>query len=198
MCGTNRRSAAGSAPRFYWEQPSAGRFRVGIGCAARVTVQGPDRFAAADAAADEVFSRISWEGAGPRVAHLLGGFAFAPSRVGAPLWRGFPDGEMRLPELTYWREGDRYARDVCPTSRWANLLPRALALGHPVRGVVEIGNGGPEPYVARVEQILEAIRAGRLQKVVLARAVHVTAGSPIDPVAWLVARGIRVAARPAD
>jgi isochorismate synthase len=60
-------------------------------------------------------------------------------------------------------------------------------LGHPVRGPAEIGNGGPDAYVARVQRALADIRAGVLQKVVLARAVHVTARSAIDPVAWLVA-----------
>jgi isochorismate synthase len=180
-------AAADSAPRFYWEQPAAGRFRVGIGAAARVTVAGAGRFRAAEAGAQDLFAQLAWDGPGPRIGHLLGGFAFAP--VGRPngLWRGFPGGELRLPELAYWRDGGPCVRDTCAGSRWANLRPRALALGHPVRGVVEIGNGGPEPYVGRVERILDAIREGRLQKVVLAREVHVSAGSPIDPVAWLVA-----------
>ena len=87
----------------------------------------------------------------------------------------------------YSREGDRYTRDVCSGSRWASVEPRRLQLGHPVRGVVEFGNGGPDDYVGRVERALAEIRSGRLQKVVLARAVHVTARSAIDPVAWLVA-----------
>jgi isochorismate synthase len=56
-----------------------------------------------------------------------------------------------------------------------------------VRGVVEIGNGGREDYVRQVQRILDEIHAGQLQKIVLVRAVHVTAGSDIDAVAWLVA-----------
>ena len=95
--------------------------------------------------------------------------------------------DVVVPELVYSREGDRYARDVCRGSRWASVQPRALPLGHPVRGVVEFGNGGPDAYVGRVEHALAEIQSGRLQKVVLARAVHVTARSAIDPVAWLVA-----------
>ena len=71
--------------------------------------------------------------------------------------------------VAYWREQDRYVRDARVGSHWADLRPRPLSLGHPVRGVVEIGNGGPEPYVACVERILDGIRAGDLQKVVLAR-----------------------------
>jgi len=180
-------AAAGSAPRFYWEQPAAGRYRVGVGSAARLVVAGAQRFLDAEAGAQELCSRIAWEGPGPRIAHLLGGFAFAPATKAGGLWQGFPDGELRLPELAYWREGDRSVRDVCTGSRWDGLSPRALALGQPVRGVVEIGNGGPEPYVERVQRILEGIRAGQLRKVVLAREVHVTARAPIDPVAWLVA-----------
>ncbi len=180
-------AAAGAAPRFYWEQPAAGRFRVGVGCAARLTVRGHERFHAADELARETFGRIGWEGPGPRISHLLGGFAFAPAQSANGLWQGFPDGELRLPELVYWREQDRYVRDARVGSHWADLRPRPLSLGHPVRGVVEIGNGGPEPYVARVERILDGIRAGDLQKVVLTREVHITAGSPIDAVAWLVA-----------
>jgi len=180
-------AAAGTAPRFYWEQPAAQRFRVGVGSAARVTVAGPDRFGRAQAGADEIFGRLDWQGPGPRIGHLLGGFSFTPARRETELWRGFPDGELWLPELAYWREGDRYVRDARLGSRWEGLQPRPLMLGHPVRGPAEIGNGGPDAYVARVQRALDDIRAGVLQKVVLARAVHVTARSAIDPVAWLVA-----------
>ena len=180
-------AAAGFAPRFYWEQPATQRFRVGIGCVERVTVTGPGRFHAAETGARELFERIAWEGAGPRIGHLVGGFAFSSTPSSTGLWRGFADGELRLPELVYSREGDRYARDVCRGSRWTSVQPRALTLGHPVRGVVEFGNGGPDAYIGRVERALAEIQSGRLQKVVLARAVQVTARSAIDPVAWLVA-----------
>lgn len=180
-------AAAGSAPRFYWEQPAARRFRVGVGSAERLSVAGARRFADADAAARELFARIVWEGSGPRIAQLVGGFAFAPGPDDDGLWRGFPDGELRLPDLAYWREADGFVRHTRRGSAWSALQVRPLALGQPVRGVVEFTNGGPEPYVERVQRALDGIRAGRLQKVVLARAAHVTARSAIDAVAWLVA-----------
>jgi isochorismate synthase len=179
-------AAAGAAPRFYWEQPAAERFCVGVGAAARVSVRGANRFQRADAEARNVFESVTWQGPGPRLGHLVGGFAFTPGS-GGQLWQGFPDGELRLPEIVYWRDGDRYVRDACLGSPWEALQPRPLSLGHPVRGRAEMSNGGPEPYVARVERALEGIRAGVLDKVVVARAVHVTAGTSIDPVAWLVA-----------
>ena len=172
-------AAAGTAPRFYWEQPAAERFCVGIGCAARISVHGVDRFEQAEAAAREVFGSMTWQGAGPRLGHLVGGFAFAPGIGSGNVWQGFPDGELRLPELVYWRDGERYVRDACIGSRWADLQPRPLALGQPVRGPAEIGNGGPDPYVERVQRALAGIRAGELDKVVIARAVHVTSRSPI-------------------
>lgn len=180
-------AAAGMAPRFYWEQPTAQRFRVGIGHASRITASGDGRFREAGAAASALFSSLQWEGGGPRVAQLLGGFAFSADPSAGALWRGFPAGELRLPELCYWREGDHYVRDVVSASRWTTLEPPPLPLGHPVRGAAEIGNGGPEAYAAHVEQAIREIRAGALEKVVLTRAVHVTARSAIDPVAWLVA-----------
>src|SRR5512139_2793835 len=150
-------AAAESAPRFYWEQPAAGRFRVGIGAAARLTAAGPSRFKDIDAAARELFAAIGWEGAGPRIAQLFGGFAFSPTPRANDLWRGFPSGELRLPELFYSSDGNGCAQALLSGSRWATLRPRPLALGHPVRGVVEIGNGGPDPYVGRVRRILEGI-----------------------------------------
>jgi isochorismate synthase len=180
-------AAAGTAPRFLWEQPSAGRYRVGVGCAARLASAGVGRFREAGIAAQELFDTIRWEGEGARVAHLLGGFSFAPSRAQGGLWQGFPDGELRLPEVAYWSDGDRSTCVSRSGSAWLNLRPRPVALGHPVRGVVEIGNGGRESYVGQVQRAIDDIRAGLLQKVVLAREVHVTAGSDIDPIAWLVA-----------
>jgi salicylate biosynthesis isochorismate synthase len=180
-------AAAGSAARFYWEQPSARRFRVGIGCAARVSVEGKGRFGQADAEARALFDRIAWEGPGPRIAQLLGGFAFAPGMEASGPWRGFPDGQLTLPELTCWREKDTYVRNSLCGSAWADLRPRPLALGRAASGVVEFANGGLERYAQRVQLALDGIRSGRLEKVVVARDAHITAGSAIDPVVWLVA-----------
>ncbi|HET7204247.1 MAG TPA: isochorismate synthase [Steroidobacteraceae bacterium] len=180
-------AAAAGTSRFYWEQPAAKRFRVGVGCAARVTVAGHARFREADVTARQIFAGLRWEGPGPRLGHLVGGFAFAPDGDGHGIWNGFPDGELQLPELVYWREGDEYVRDACLDSRWATLQPRPLALGQPVHGLAEIGNGGSDIYVERVQHAIDAIHAGSFDKVVVAREVHVEAGASIDPVAWLVA-----------
>lgn len=179
-------AAAGDAPRFYWEQPAAGRFRVGVGSAQRITGQGPSRFGATEAGAQALFERIAWQGAGPRVASLVGGFAFAPANSGAP-WQGFADAELRLPELLIARDGDACSRTVMAGSALSGMPLRALAMGRPVHGVAEFSGERPEGYLARVHAALTEIHAGRFSKVVVARAAHVAARSPIDVVAWLVA-----------
>jgi isochorismate synthase len=180
-------AAAGHAPRYYWEQPAAGSFRVGVGCAASLAVEGSARFAKAESGARALLARIDWEGAGPRVGHLVGGFAFAPNAGAAAPWQGFPDGELRLPELVYAREGTRYSRDVRRGSKWTVLQPRPLGLLQPVSGAAEITSEEPTRYVERVQRALGEIYAGRLQKLVIARTASVTARVSIDPVAWLVA-----------
>lgn len=180
-------AAAGGAARFYWEQPTSRRFRVGVGCAARITVEGTDRFRQAEAGARSLFERITWEGQGPPIAQLLGGFAFAPGMDASGPWRGFPDGQLTLPELVYWSEGGNCFRHAQVGSPWADLKTRPLALGRAASGVVEFTNGGLERYAQRVQLAIDGIRSGRLEKVVVARDAHVTAGSAIDPVVWLVA-----------
>jgi len=180
-------AAAGEAPRFYWEQPTAHCFRVGVGCAASLTVEGPARFKQADAGARTLLDRVAWEGAGPRIGHLVGGFAFAPGTGTAEPWQGFPDGELRLPELVYARDGDRYTRDANRDSLWSTLEPRPLTLGQPVRGAAEFAHEEPARYFERVRRALGEIHAGRLQKVVVTRAAYVTSRHPIDAVSWLVA-----------
>jgi isochorismate synthase len=180
-------AAAGNAARFYWEQPSAQRFRVGVGNAARITARGSDRFAQVNAAAHTLFQRIGWQGDGPQVGQLLGGFAFAPGTDASGPWRGFPDAQLTLPELAFCGENGACFKHALPGSPWADLDPRPLALGRAASGVVEFTNGGLELYTQRVQQAIEGIRSGQLEKVVVARDAHITAGSAIDPVVWLVA-----------
>lgn len=179
-------AAAGAAPRFYWEQPAAGCFRVGVGTAARVTATGPARFAEMESGARALFARIAWEGSGPRVASLVGGFAFSPMRGEAP-WQGFADAELRLPELLYARDGERCARVLLAGSGWSDRTVRALAIGRPVHGVAEFSGEQLGGYAPRVRAALAEIQAGRFSKVVVARAAQAAARSAIDPVAWLVA-----------
>ncbi len=180
-------AAAGQAPRYYWEQPTRGRFVVGLGAAARITTSGATRFTDAEQAARALFARIAWQGQGPRIATLVGGFAFAPSTSDGGDWQGFADAELRLPELLVARDGDRCSRTWQAGSTWSDLQTRPLALGPPVHGVAEFADAQAGAYRLRVERALAGIAAGTFSKVVLARAARATARTPIDAVAWLVA-----------
>ena len=177
-------AAAGSAPRFFWEQPAARRFRVGVGCAARVTSRARARSASRDAA--HANCSIGSPGkARDRASRTARRLCIRADAGSNGLWQGFPDGELRLPEVAYSREGD-VRTGVCRGSRW--LLQPA-----PCRSVIRCVAWSRSATVVRrptwsVSNVSSAeIRGGPLQKVVLARAVHVTARSTIDPVAWLVA-----------
>jgi salicylate biosynthesis isochorismate synthase len=180
-------AAAGRARRFYWEQPTAGRYRVGVGCTERLVARGPDRFVRIEAAAADLFARLAWEGDGPRVAQLVGGFAFSAGGTGAAPWQGFPDAELRLPDLLHARDGDAHWRQACAASAWSGLEIEPPRLGQPVRGSVEINSNDARGYKDCVRRALAEIDAGRIDKVVVARAARIQARSAIDAVAWLFA-----------
>jgi isochorismate synthase len=100
----------------------------------------------------------------------IGGTGIA---MGALPYDGSCDAVLRIPDL----RGDRPPSGVGPELDWAvtGLIPDPL----------------PVEYEAAVEAALAAIEAGDVEKVVLARSLVVTAGSPIDP--RVVARRLREA-----
>jgi salicylate biosynthesis isochorismate synthase len=130
---------------------------------------------------------VTWEGDGPQLAQLVGGFAFAAGSTNAAPWQGFPDGELRLPDLVYAGEGDVHWRQSRLASAWSELDIEPPRLGQPVRGSVEINSNDARTYRDCVRRALAEIDAGRLDKVVIARAARIKARSAIDAVAWLVA-----------
>jgi len=124
---------------------------------------------------------------GPRP-RLWGGFAFAPGAAAGAPWEEFGDAAFVLPRITYWRDGDRAwlqgaamgredaLRSELESARAA--LTRAAAQGEPpaTAAVPEysIAPVDRESWRRQVESILEAIAAGRAQKVVAARCARVT------------------------
>lgn len=170
----------------FWQQPAGGFALVGVGEAVALEPSGAGRIQAArdawrDLLADALVAGD--EGAGPA---LLGGFAFDPERPRSELWRGFPGARLVLPRLLYsvtlagcWRTTsllvDR-ATDVADEERRlaaeSALLERAdaapNAAPNPARQVEARPGAAWRGAVARG---VAAIRAGELEKVVLARAV---------------------------
>ncbi len=176
-------AAAGWAPRFYWEQPAQGTYRVAIGALERVCVQGPDRFARAAEVARSVFARIDGTGLAAGDAALVGGFAFEDAPPGGP-WQGWPAAELRLPAVSVVGRDGQCRRIAAAGQAFAAPLPRPIA---PLRGGVEIDGDNAPAYRARVRAALAEIAAGRAEKLVLARSLRISARRPLDAVAWLAA-----------
>ncbi len=174
---------------FCWEQPSRGLAIAGVGASVTITAAGRDRFARCAAALADVLA------AAPD-AVAVGGFAFRDDeRQGAP-WRGFPSTEWIVPEVALVRRAGR-AQLVATAPHGAAgrsldlILARArTALVRPLEGAdpppAYHAIGSPAVAWRRaVEATLADIAAGRLAKLVLARAAIIRAAAPFDPLRTL-------------
>jgi salicylate biosynthesis isochorismate synthase/menaquinone-specific isochorismate synthase len=127
----------------------------------------------------------------------VGGFAFAPDGGGAPHWQGFAPASLHVPEVALARRGDdvrltlaaRATPDDTPEDLLARLerrlaelrsVPLPLLDPLPTERARVASVMPPEHYEAAVARAVERIRAGELQKLVLAREVAVHAAAPHD------------------
>jgi salicylate biosynthesis isochorismate synthase len=184
-----------------------------LGCVARLDASGgaqerggaaPDaRFTTAAAAWRALASRALCDTPdGPPGAGLVavGGFAFAPAGGAAPHWTGFGAARLAVPELALARRGRDVRMTVAtlaaPDDLPADLVARVerrlagtraqpLPLLDPApAGRFRIASTAPpEHYEAAVGRAVERIRAGALEKIVLAREVAVHAPAPHDAAA---------------
>ena len=190
---------------FAWEQPDRDRFAVAaLGVVHEAVSRGPRRFEelAADCAAvlrDAVATGDADlpAGAGPL---WTGGLSFAPHGGAAPPWSSFPPALLVLPELSLVREGDRTWLTVNAWAgggrdpqveldrvarRLSSLRDEPLPMLDPApSGQSEIRSvAPPSAFEHAVAAAVERIRAGALEKVVLAREVTVTAPAAHDSAA---------------
>jgi isochorismate synthase len=189
---------------FCWEQPDARFALAGVGSAHEVVSRGAGRFDDIGRACAEVSrDRLADEptdlarGAGPV---WVGGFAFAPYAATTPQWSSYPPALAVLPELSIVRAGERcfmtLATLIGGGTDQARLLrrieSRARSLSdaelplldpHPTREAAIRSTRPAEHYEAAVRAARERIRAGELEKTVLAREVVVDAPSAHDPAA---------------
>ncbi|HVE69296.1 MAG TPA: isochorismate synthase [Solirubrobacteraceae bacterium] len=132
----------------------------------------------------------------------VGGFAFAPDGGGSPEWEGFAPASLVVPEVALARRGGEVrltlaalvAPDDTPEEALARVEARAAQLRDVPLPLLDPAPAGrarvtgampPEHYVSAVGRAVERIRAGEMDKVVLAREVVVQAGAPHDPGAIL-------------
>jgi isochorismate synthase len=189
---------------FCFEQPDRGRAALAaLGAVRRLEASGPGRFAEVAAAWRALAgSAVASPVDGPAGSGLVavGGFAFAPEGGAAPHWAGFGAGGLVVPEVALARrEGDvrltltaLAAPDDVPeeladrmAARAASLRERPLPLLDPAPvGRFRIASTAPpEHYEEAVARAVERIRAGVLEKIVLAREVTVHAPAAHDAAA---------------
>jgi salicylate biosynthesis isochorismate synthase/menaquinone-specific isochorismate synthase len=193
-------------PWFAFEQPDRdGAALAGLGCVRAVESAGPGRF---QAVAREwralAAAALADPPDGPSGAGLVavGGFAFAPQGAGAPQWEGFTPASLHVPEIALARRGADVRLTVAALAtpddtadallarieaRLAELHGRPLPLLDPApTGRYRVVSAmPPEHYEGAVARAVERIRAGALQKVVLAREVQVHAPREHEPGAVL-------------
>jgi salicylate biosynthesis isochorismate synthase len=193
---------------FCLEQPDRDAAALaGIGEAVRLEARGAGRFSdvaerwralCADAIGDEAGGV---DGGGPLA---LGGFAFAEQGGSAPHWAGFAPASLVVPDVVLRRRvSDATARvrltlnalaspDDVPDELHLRLRARLRELRQRPLPLLDPSPAGrhqvvsampPEHFEAAVARAVEKIRAGDLQKVVLAREVQVHAPAPYDAAA---------------
>ena len=189
-----------------FEQPDRDGYTVcALGSAATVKSAGPGRSGEAAAACRALAARTiaddpADDPASPPGAGVVftGGFAFAPHGGGTPEWAGFPPAQLVVPEVSFARLGEEARMtvnvgvdgDESPSAlldrarrRLGELRPTRMPLldPDPVERARVAAATPPSHYEEAVRRAVEWIRAGALDKVVLAREVRVHAGAPIDP-----------------
>jgi salicylate biosynthesis isochorismate synthase/menaquinone-specific isochorismate synthase len=191
-------------PWWAMEQPDRDRFALAtLGEVRRIdasTAKPRDRFAAVARGWRELLAdAVADPPEGPRGAGLVatGGFAFAPDGGASPHWAGFAPAALTVPEVALARRGDEVRLTVVAQTtpddvadellaridaRLAELRASPLPLIDPApTGRCRIvGATPPEHYESAVARAVERIRAGELEKVVLAREVQVHAPRPYD------------------
>lgn len=197
---------------FVWEQPDRNGFALGA-MGSVWTVEGvpaQDRFRQAARRCAElmrgaVFERGEQPASGPV---WVGGFAFSGEGGHTPEWRTLPSTVMVLPALSICRQAGSATATVSvacraeddpgsvssrAAARLAAFEPALIPLADPDQvGGMEIESAlPPERYVGAVAEARDRIRAGELEKVVLAREVRVRSSIPFQPAA--VFDGIRSA-----
>jgi salicylate biosynthesis isochorismate synthase/menaquinone-specific isochorismate synthase len=191
---------------FCMEQPDRDGYAVcGLGVSAGVEADGSARFQTAAAACRDVAGRVFADdaaedpdrpaGSGPV---FLGGFAFAHEGGRAPEWGSLAPAQLVMPEVSFAR-GRGEARMTVAVAvdpgdgaeapldrardRVDSLWPAPMPLLDPDPAVrPRVAGAAPAAhYEEAVQRAVERIRAGDLDKVVLAREVRVHASGPIDP-----------------
>jgi isochorismate synthase len=183
--------------------PSRGLAVAGLGAAWSFAAAGPERFTAAATAWRELIASAAIAAdpelpfGGPMAA---AGFAFDPLRPSGGGWNGYADGLLLLPRLVLATDGKRASLTVnglvgpstssitlhlSAARRLRDLIGRTWRVPRVGSGV-QLEDALPAGvWRATVADAVADLRAGHLEKVVLAREVRALTATPFDPAATL-------------
>jgi salicylate biosynthesis isochorismate synthase/menaquinone-specific isochorismate synthase len=185
---------------FCFEQPERDGFALAaLGCAAPLDDRGPGRFARVAGSWRELAAEAVCDDGGPVA---VGGFAFDPLGGRTPPWAGYAPASLQVPEVAIARRGgratltlaavaapgddtDALAERMAARAARLRTAPLPLLDPDPVGRCRVVSAMAPEHYESAVGRAVERIRAGDLDKVVLAREVEVHAPRPHDAAAVL-------------
>jgi salicylate biosynthesis isochorismate synthase/menaquinone-specific isochorismate synthase len=193
-------------PWFCFEQPDRERSAVAaLGAVRTLEASGPGRFAELSRRWQALVARAATEeGPGPPGTGLLaaGGFAFSPDGGGSPCWEGFSPASLIVPEVSLARRAEHATltvnADVGPDDTVDGVLrriedrlrelrraPLPLLDPAPTGAYAVRSTMPPTHYEEAVARAVQRIKAGELEKIVLAREVEVHAPVAHDPAAVL-------------
>lgn len=194
-------AAAACDVRTFWEQPERGVALAGAGTAFAINSEGRTRFAVAGEAFARMAARaISAAGGGadPLGPLAVGGFAFDPSRPRSEEWTAFPDGLLIVPRVLLRIVGGRatlsiaalvdpgaLVEDVAAAMaadgrRWSGLPGMVPICVDPPPPVTRREAPPPAEWKRSVAAAAADVRAGRFDKVVLARSERIVVDGDID------------------
>ena len=201
-----------TADRMYWTRPANGFSLAAFGSAAVLTAAGATRFATIEgewrtlrdgALVDDPSAGAP--GAGPL---LIGGFAFDADPLPNDEWREFPSARMVIPRIQLASDNGAHwlttnvmvasngepdiglgaliaLRDIVTAAAAPNGKARAPASSTGLTALAYADSRAPASWRAAVAAAVDRIRAGTLEKVVLAREVRATAPRDFDVTATL-------------
>jgi menaquinone-specific isochorismate synthase len=191
---------------FCLEQPERRAWALGsLGCVRALEARGPHRFAELARRWRELVAGSIADGDdGPPGSGLvaMGGLAFAQDGGSSPEWAGFAPASLLVPSLALARHDGRTTLTlnvgVAPDDTLEDLIAQVVRrldrLGDRPLPLLDPAPAGtyhvhspmpPSHYEEAVARAVQRIRAGELEKVVLAREVNVHAPVDHDPGAVL-------------
>lgn len=187
---------AADRPRVQWATPD-GLEVVGCGVAARLTATGPDRFSTIRARADRTFDALDHDGPEESRPRAFGGLSFHDTHEPNWPWEGFDAASFVVPQIQITRDdggtwltvtdddADTVADVVEHWREQLTALPAMRPSGTGPGIVTSRQTTTHEEWTQGVQQALDQIDRGGLEKVVLAQALSAELEGPIDVPATL-------------